>query len=244
MVLFYLNLAGVVFRVNAVYESTKDFCEGYLANDSCDSFIDIEMSEDCIKAEKDTQMKEGNYVSDGSYLTDQYLEPLALYRKAVEFLIDRDTIMFHGSAIAVDGEVYIFTALSGTGKSTHTALWREYFGDRAVMVNDDKPLISMVDGRAVVHGTPWNGKHKLGTNVTLPLKAICILERDKCNHIEKIDAKSAYPMAYQQTYRTKNPKNLVKTLALIDKITKSVGCYRLGCNMELDAARVSFEGMQ
>ena len=224
---FYLKLAGVPFHVSALYDSTKSFCNGYLYERTDEKFIEVEMTDKLVKAELALQKAE-----------------LALYRKIVEILIDYNTVMFHGSAIAVDGEVYIFAALSGTGKSTHTALWRQYFGERAFMVNDDKPLLTFSDGCVTVHGTPWNGKHKLGVNTSLPLKAICILERDKENHIEKIDAKSAYPMAYQQTYRTKNPQNLVKTLAIIDKITKSVGCYRLGCNMELDAARVSFEGMQ
>ena len=241
---FNLKLADVVFHVSALYESTKRYCEGYLADETAGDFIDITLTEEIISAEREVQIREGNYVAGGANLADEFLEPLALYRKAVEILIDYNTVMFHGSAIAVDGEVYIFTALSGTGKSTHTSLWRKLFGDRAVMVNDDKPLITVNESGVTVHGTPWNGKHKLGTRVSLPLKAICILERDRENHITRISAKELYPMAYQQTYRTKNPKNLVKTLAIIDKMTRSVGCYRLGCNMDPDAARVSYEGMQ
>ena len=99
-------------------------------------------------------------------------------------MISYDTILFHGSVIAVDGIGYLFTAKSGTGKSTHTRLWREYFGDRAAMVNDDKPLLKITDSSVIAYGTPYNGKHRLGTNISVPLKAICILTRAADNHIE------------------------------------------------------------
>ena len=64
------------------------------------------------------------------------METLAVYRK----MADYDTVLLHGSAIAVDDEGYFFTAKSGTGKSTHARLWREMLGDRAVMINDDNRL--------------------------------------------------------------------------------------------------------
>ena len=79
----------------------------------------------------------------------------------------------------MDGQAVLFTAKSGTGKSTHTKLWRDLFGERAVMVNDDKPLLRILKDGVLVCGTPWDGKHRLSTNCALPLKAICILERGK-----------------------------------------------------------------
>ena len=80
----------------------------------------------------------------------------------------------------MDGEAYIFTAVSGTGKSTHAMLWREVFGERVRMINDDKPLIRITpEGKAVVYGTPWDGKHHLSKNSAFPLKAICWLTRAK-----------------------------------------------------------------
>ncbi len=85
-----------------------------------------------------------------------------------------DTVLFHGSALAIDGDGYLFTAKSGTGKSTHTRLWRERFGDRVVMINDDKPLLHIDAGSVIAYGTPWNGKHRLGTNASVPLRADCV----------------------------------------------------------------------
>ena len=149
------------------------------------------------------------------------METLAVYRKIADKMIDYDTILFHGSVIAVDGIGYLFTAKSGTGKSTHTRLWRELFGERAVMVNDDKPLIIVSENGIIVYGTPWDGKHRLSTNISVPLNAVCVLERSEENHIEKVKADSVYNMLVQQVYRPQNPQRLLKTMQLIDVLSEN-----------------------
>ena len=73
-----------------------------------------------------------------------------------------DMFLMHAAVVAVDGVAYIFTAPSGTGKTTHTMLWKKHFGDRAVIVNGDKPLIRLQGGKVYVCSTPWKGKEELG----------------------------------------------------------------------------------
>ena len=177
------------------------------------------------------------------HFSDAYLETLAVYRKIADRLLSCDTLLFHGSVIAVDGEGYLFTAKSGTGKSTHTRLWREYFGERAVMVNDDKPLLHITDSGVTAYGTPWDGKHRLSTNIAVPLKGICILTRDTTNHIEPAEPHAAYPMIVQQTNRSLSADGMKQTLSLIDHMLNVMPVYRLGCNMNIEAARVVYEGM-
>lgn len=176
--------------------------------------------------------------------SDGYLETLAVYRKIAEKMPDYDTILAHGSAVAVDGDAYLFIAKSGTGKSTHTRLWRQLLGSRAVMVNDDKPLIRVTDAGAIIYGTPWDGKHRLSNNIDVPLKAICILTRGAENRIEPVTSAEAYPMLLQQVYRPADPAALSKTLHLIDTLAASVSLWRLSCNMDPDAANVSYEAMK
>jgi len=178
------------------------------------------------------------------HFSDSYLEELAVYRKIAEQMIDFDTVLFHGSVVAVDGVGYLFTAKSGTGKSTHTRLWREYFGDRAIMVNDDKPLLHIGDIGVVAYGTPYNGKHRLGSNISVPLKALCILTRDNDNQIESITREQAYTMLLQQVYRPADILKMAKTLELVDRLADSVKLYLLGCNMDISAAKVAYKGMQ
>lgn len=157
---------------------------------------------------------------------------------------DYDTVVFHGSVIAVDGQAYLFTARSGTGKSTHTRLWREYLGDRVVMVNDDKPMLRITDSGVTAYGTPYNGKHRLGTNTAAPLRAICILTRGDKNSIARIGKSDAYDMILQQVYRPKDPLQMIKTLNLVDKLTEKVLLYKLACNMDISAAEVAYNAMK
>ena len=142
--------------------------------------------------------------------SDEYLETLALYRKIVERLLEWDTLLFHGSCISVDSKAYLFTAKSGTGKSTHTQLWKKLFGERAVFINDDKPLLKISAQGVTVYGTPWDGKHHRSTNTSCPLKAVCILTRNTENSIQRIDKKAALPMLCQQSYRPCSPTGAQK----------------------------------
>ena len=180
---------------------------------------------------------------DGTLFTDGYLETLAVYRQMAEQMCAYDIILLHGSCIALDGEGYLFTAPSGTGKSTHTRLWREHFGDRVFMVNDDKPLIRIRGGEVTAFGTPWDGKHHLSTNTSVPLKAVCLLERASENRVESMAFSAAFPTLLQQTYRSKDPTRLRHTMDLIGQMAAHVGVYRLGCNMDPDAAVVASRGM-
>ena len=176
-------------------------------------------------------------------LSDELLEITALQRKVTEALFDYDTLLFHGSVIAVDGEAYLFTAKSGTGKSTHTRFWRQVFGDRAVMVNDDKPFLRITTDGVIACGSPWMGKHGLGANIQVPLKAICILERGEVNRIAPISAPQALPMLFQQSQRPMQPRNLAKYMDLIDALASKVPVYRMQCNLDPQAAMVAYRGM-
>ena len=176
--------------------------------------------------------------------SDTYLEELAVYRKIAERMPLYQTFLFHGSVVAVDGEGYLFTAKSGVGKSTHTKYWMEYFGDRAVMINDDKPLIRVAEGVATVYGTPYNGKHRRGSNLSVPLKAVCMLERAERNRIEPISKAAAFPQMVRQIYRPSEPEALSLTLMLLDRMTECVGLYRLECNMSTEAAKIAYRAMK
>lgn len=175
--------------------------------------------------------------------TPEYSALSLLYKKLAERLPFWNMVVLHGSAIAVDGQCYVFCAKSGTGKSTHTRLWRELLGARAFMVNDDKPILHIFpDGSAEVYGTPWDGKHRLSTDTHVPLKAICLLERSEINTIRQISKRDAYPMLLQQFYRPYDPAAMEKSLDLVDRL--DVKLYRLGCNMEPGAAELSYQTMK
>lgn len=244
MTSFSIKLADRVISVDCLYDSTKKFCQDFLTDDEKVDFS-VAVNPADIQFEREKSDKERELEGLPPFTpSPAYLETLALYRKIADALIDFDTILFHGSALSLDGEAYIFTAKSGTGKSTHTRLWREAFGDRVIMINDDKPLIKITDSGATVFGTPWCGKHNLGQNASAPLAAIVSLERSKVNRIEQSDSRKMFPKILSQTYRTKNILGLQKTLGLTDKMLRLTKVYELGCNMDPEAATVAYNGMK
>ena len=230
--------------ISSLHDEVHRLCANYFFPDSAPDFT-VETTQTDIDFEREKSAREDELEGIPiRQFSDGYLETLAVYRKIAEQMPDYDTILFHGSCVAVDGVGYLFTAKSGTGKSTHTRLWRELLGDRAVMVNDDKPLIRISDSVAVIYGTPWDGKHRLRTNIAVPLKALCILERAELNTIRPVTMDEAYPMLLQQAYRPMDGMALRKTLNLIDRLAASVSLWRLGCNREINAAQVAYDAMK
>lgn len=236
-----IRLAEQNVSITTLGSEVHNLCTDYRAEGDI-AFSVVTVQKD-IDLEREKTIREAEIEGHLPYpFTDAYLETLAVYRKIAERMPEYDTFLFHGSAISVDGVGYLFTAKSGTGKSTHTRLWRELLGDRAVMVNDDKPLIRVTEDGAIVYGTPWDGKHRLSSNIAVPLKAICILERSGENHIVQITKSEALPMLIQQAYRPADPIALAKTLTLIDRV--DVRFYRLSCNMDISAAELSYNTMK
>ncbi len=237
------KIGGKRIAIDAIYNEVHTLCRDYLCNETEDFSVrtlqcDIDREREKSAAES---RKEGRPIQN---YPDSYLETLAVYRQIAENLLEYDTLLFHGSAVAVDGIGYLFTAKSGTGKSTHTRLWRMYFGNRVVMINDDKPLIQITEKDVIVHGTPWDGKHRLSSRISVPLKAICILTRESENHIAPISKAAAYPMLLQQTHRPQQPAKMQKTLEILDKVASRVSLYKLGCNTDMAAAKIAYDGMK
>ena len=240
---FKIRLADKIIEISAIHKYIADYNKEYISTGISDFSVQVTQSDIDFEREKSKQedIKENIPIR---HFSDDYLETLAVYRKIADEMLEYNTILFHGSVVSVDNIGYLFTAKSGTGKSTHTSLWREFFKERAVMVNDDKPLLRVTENGVTAYGTPWNGKHRLSTNIGAPLNAICVLERSDENHIEKVTAESVYTMLVQQVYRPQNPQKLLKTLQLIDVMADNVNFYRLGCNMDISAAETAYNGMK
>lgn len=242
MIEFTMELASCVVAVRANFESSRAYCRDFLSAKAPELTVTVTPEDLTLEREKSAQtdMAEGVPVRS---LTDAQLEITAIQRKLAQAFFSRDILVFHGSAVAVDGVAYLFTAKSGTGKSTHTRLWRETLGHRAVMVNDDKPFLRITADEVLVCGSPWNGKHRLGADLAVPLRAICLLERGERNEIQKITAEEALPILLQQSSRPMDGKLLPHYMELLDRLCRHTAFYRLRCNMAPEAAKVSYEAM-
>ena len=225
------KLADTVFGIETLWPATHLLLRDYRTDDPAE--IQISTTDSDIQIEKE--------LSEEKRFSDAYYETLAVQRKVSHALLEKDVLLFHGSAISMDGEGYIFAAPSGTGKSTHARLWRERYGGRVAMVNDDKPFLKIADSGATIYGSPWDGKHRLSSNISVPLKAIAILERAKENQIERIDPSAALTALMQQSYREEDVAGI---FPLILRLAELVPIYRLRCNMAVSAAETAYEGMR
>ena len=242
------RFADVNVGIIAVHSAVYSLCAGYAVDEPedfmiemCRQDIDDERSFAEVQIHKHPDHTHPDHACSG--YSDDYLETLAVLRKMAEKMPEYDTFLFHASVIAVDGKAYVFAAPSGQGKSTHARLWREMLGERAVMVNDDKPLLKVhEDGSVMAYGTPWDGKHHLSRRITVPVKAVCVLEQSLENQIRQVSKAEALPVLLQQTYRPADPGTMEKTLTLLDRM--NIRFYRLNCNMEPGAARLSYHTMK
>ena len=143
----------------------------------------------------------------------------------------------HSSAVLLDGKAYLFSANSGTGKSTHTEKWCRLFGAR--YLNDDKPALRLVDGIWMAYGTPWSGKNDLSSPEGAPVGGIAFLKRGEENAIRSMSAQEAVPLLMRQSQWKLTMEQMDKQLKLADHLLCNVPIWELTCRNDDDAARLS-----
>lgn len=159
-------------------------------------------------------------------------------------LLYHEGMMLHASAVAYDGRAYLFSGPSGVGKTTHTKLWQQIFGDEAVVINDDKPALRFRDGRWYAYGTPWCGKDGINLNRKVPLAGICFLEQGEENSVSLLSAKDAIPLIMPQTmYRFKRPDKPSLLLEHMNLLMLSVPMFLLVNRADPECARMSYSHM-
>ncbi|MDE6149106.1 MAG: hypothetical protein K2F81_03295 [Ruminococcus sp.] len=227
------KICDLIVNMDLKYSMIKDRAEKYLISDSNSPDITIESNDENITRIKDLAPYLNNAECEVIYTTSMF------YRRLLSF----DGFMLHSSAVCVDNKAYLFSANSGTGKSTHTTQWLKLFGDKAYIINDDKPALKVEDGKVYVYGTPWSGKSDLNLNVRVPLQGICVLERSENNFIEPLDKGVAVYKLMNQTLRPPFESYMDKLLNLLDVVITETPIWRMGCNISTEAAQIAYDAM-
>ena len=239
---FVMEIAGAPIAVESIFLSTKEYCRPYLTDRKAEHFVQVSR----LDLEHEQLLLEQEAVEQGikpRKFPDPFLERAVILRQVSDYLLDRNTLMLHGSAVSVDGKAYLFTAPCGTGKSTHTRLWREVFGDRAVMVNDDKPFLQLTPNGVLTYGSPWSGKHGIANNICVSLAGICSLHRGPENSIRQAAPHELLEILRQQVHMPEAPSRVQKTLSLVDRLSEMVPLWVMNCNQDLEAAKVAYGAM-
>ena len=156
-------------------------------------------------------------------------------------LSENSAIAIHSSVIVSRERGVLFLGESGTGKSTHTRLWRENI-EGATLLNDDSPIVRIVDGKALVFGSPWSGKTPCYKNLSYPIAGFCRLSQAPHNLIRRL-----HPLAAIGALLPSCPPAFAHDDYLQDGICstlgallKQVGVYHLECLPDKAAAELSF----
>lgn len=167
-------------------------------------------------------------------------ESFALAGKFCRSVIKYNAMLIHSSAFIFNGKAYLFSAKSGVGKSTHTALWKKAFGNQVQMINDDKPVVRIFAGnKAVAYGTPFDGGSGIANNISAPLGAVVFLERGEENTIRKADAKEIISNLYFSTAHFVDKATAYKMLDNFEKLLSCCDFYILKCNTDISAAYIA-----
>lgn len=231
-----LRVADIDFRLDYKYPRMINQSEEYLmeGDESFKPIFGISLNEEYLE----------DFHSRNPHLSLDECEYLLTGACFYEKLIEYKGVMLHSSAVVVDGYAYLFSADSGTGKSTHTGLWLEYFGDKAYILNDDKPALRIEDGKVFAYGTPWSGKTDLNRNKKVPVAGICFIERAETNSIRKAETFDAFGRFYTQTVRPYEENIMGMFMDTVNEIFNAVPIYIMGCNISREAVLTSYNAMK
>lgn len=231
------DIAGLKVKINHCGGRTERQGVAYLAENQDESqHIDIDISVD------DNRVKEA--MAEHPELNQDDWEYMITGSDFYKAAIKYKGILLHSSCVVVDGVAYAFSADSGVGKSTHTQLWLKKFGERAYILNDDKPCIRIIDNRVYACGTPWSGKYDYSTPAIVPLGGICFLKRGEANSIKPADTKKAVFNVFSQTIHRLGPNAMERLFDILEFIFGNVPIYELECNISGEAVETSYNAMK
>ncbi len=231
---FKIKLADLTIDVQSQYPALYDFCEKYRSEDEGSAFL-VSISP--------REIAEERKIMPDPEFSESYLEECAALRKIGDRLPLYNRFLIHGAAITFEDRAYLFTAPSGTGKSSHILMWKKYLGEKVDIVNGDKCILSVAEDEIYVHSTPWAGKEKWNRNRKAKLGGICILRRGRENMISRRKPGEILPELVEQIFWPKQAEAAGRTLELLDSLVNLVPVYLLECDRSEDAVRRSFEAL-
>ena len=228
-----LKVADLIIEFEPKYNMLKERVAQYIYDGKEKPDITINLSDqfylDRQKENPHLSLEECEIIYSATYF----------YTEIVKF----NGVMLHASAVQYENYAYLFSADSGTGKSTHTHLWLKKF-PTAEILNDDKPAIRYIDGKFYAYGTPWSGKFDESINTKTEIAGITFLSRGNNNEIHRVSGSETMMDFINQTVRPVKKDYMILFMDTLDKILTNIPVYRLKCNMSLEAAETSYNAMK
>ena len=233
MAMLVIKLAGLPIGIESRYEMTARLCQAYVCEEA--PLFTVWATEAEIAAEKQAAL---------FAVSDAYAESVCIYRNLCRRLPAYEAFLFHSAVVECDARAYAFAAPSGTGKSTHASLWLRHFGERARILNGDKPIFRRDKDGFFAFGTPWCGKEGWQVNASASLEAICFLVRGQTNRIERLEKSEAVSLLLPQILMPERATDVTSLFPLLNALVEKVPCYQLQCNVSEEAVEVAYAGMR
>ena len=233
MDIFNIKLSDLTIEVRSRFDYCRHFC--------CDYLTDKDIPDFSVYAEDDRLDELRTYSPE---MPDEYLERDAIYSAIASKLPYHDRVALHGACISYKDKAYLFTAASGTGKSTHIGLWKRYLGDDVGIINGDKPIFHVRDDGSIrAYDTPWCGKEGWNQMKSANMAGICFLKRGEKNKIRPMEPDEAISLMLRQMFHPYEEESTGLMLGLFDEILSRLPLWLLECDISEEAVKLSFEAL-
>ena len=228
--MFNIRVADIVIEIDNKYKYIEKMCRDYITDEP--AVFSVSVTDEEIMFE---DMENQNF-------PPQYLETLAIYRKITAKASGFGIFLMHGVLMDVDGHGLLLCAESGTGKTTHSNLWRELLGERLRIINGDKPLIRLCDGTPYGYGTPWCGKEQINENDRTRLYDICFIKRAKENSTKELQRSEVIANLLPAVH-IPDGAGAGQVLETLDAVSKNIRFWEISCNMDISAAETAYKAI-
>lgn len=224
------KIADVITDIEPKFDYFKNNAKSYIYTGDEKPQIKLRLNSDFLKRK----------LAENPHMTMESLEAYYLSSLFSGKIIGFNAITLHSSAILYKDKAFLFSAKSGVGKSTHTRLWIEQFGNENItIINDDLPVIKNENEEFFVYGTPFDGGTCMNKNLKAPLGAVIFIERDENNSIKRLCKNEIFIRIYQNTKRFNIDKDSTEMmLSNIDKLILAKPFYLLKCNTDIASVAV------
>ena len=151
--------------------------------------------------------------------------------------------ILHSAYVDWEGQGILFTAPSGTGKSTQAALWERHRG--ADVVNGDRAAVRIAGGIPMAYGIPFSGTSGISKARELPLTAVVYLSQKEENSLRQLRGYEAFRAIWEGiSVNTWDRKAMERVSHTVERLVERIPVYHLACRPDAGAVEILEQALE